>query len=366
MGRTVIQPGRKIRVLVVDDSVVIRRLVTLALQEDPEIEVVGSAANGAIAVQRIPQMNPDVVTLDVEMPEMDGLEALRRIRKEYPHLVVIMFSTLTSRGATATMDALTLGANDYVTKAANVGALDRSIAALRQELIPKVKQFFHAPAPAHTPAPPSISSTARPVTHPPLMAGRRTGPKKAIVIGVSTGGPTALAEIMPLFPENLAVPVAIVQHMPPMFTRLLAERLQLKSKIRVVEAEPGMPMEPGKAVVAAGDFHLVLKRDGQQVSCVLNQEPPENSCRPAVDVMFRSALEAYGGNVVATVLTGMGQDGLRGVEVLRPAGAFVITQDEATSVVWGMPGAVVRAGLSDAVVSLPGIVPEILKRLNGV
>jgi two-component system, chemotaxis family, protein-glutamate methylesterase/glutaminase len=366
MGRTVIEPGRKIRVLVVDDSVVIRRLVTLALQEDAEIEVVGSAANGAIALQRIPQMNPDVVTLDVEMPEMNGLEALRRIRKEYPHLVVIMFSTLTSRGATATMDALTLGANDYVTKAANVGALDKSIAALRQELIPKVKQFFHGPA--HLEPKPAMAAPpgeGKPVLAHGSFGVRRTGAKKAIVIGVSTGGPTALAEIMPQFPANLPVPVAIVQHMPPMFTRLLAERLQLKSKIRVVEAEEGMPMEPGKAVVAAGDFHLVLKREGTKVVCSLNQDPPENSCRPAVDVLFRSALEAYGGNVVAAILTGMGQDGLRGAEVLRPAGAYVIAQDEASSVVWGMPGAVVRAGLSDSVVSLQGMVPEILKRTAG-
>jgi len=367
MGRTVIQQGRKIRVLVVDDSVVIRRLVTLALQEDPEIEVVGSAANGAIALQRIPQLNPDVVTLDVEMPEMDGLEALRRVRKEYPHLVVIMFSTLTTRGATATMDALSLGANDYVTKAANVGALDKSIAALRQELIPKVKQFFHGPVPVESPPHPIAPSpvAAKPAVPPFLPGQRRGGPKKAIVIGVSTGGPTALAEIMPLFPENLAVPIAIVQHMPPMFTRLLAERLQMKSRIRVVEAQPGMPMEPGKAIVAPGDFHLTLKRENGKVMCHLHQDPPENSCRPAVDVMFRSALDAYGGNVVAAVLTGMGQDGLRGVEVLRPAGAYVIVQDEASSVVWGMPGAVARAGLSDSVVSLGGLVPEILKRVNG-
>ncbi|MBL8174964.1 MAG: chemotaxis response regulator protein-glutamate methylesterase [Bryobacterales bacterium] len=364
MGRTVIEPGRKIRVLVVDDSVVIRRLVTLALQEDPELEVVGSAANGAIALQRIPQMNPDVVTLDVEMPEMDGLETLRRIRKEYPQLIVIMFSTLTSRGATATMDALSLGANDYVTKAANVGALDRSIATLRLELIPKVKQFFHAPPVVERASASPVPQPAAkaPPPRPPLDAHK--GPRKAVVIGVSTGGPTALAEIVPLFPENFAVPIAIVQHMPPMFTRLLAERLQLKSKIRVVEAEQGMAMEPGKAIVAAGDYHLALKKEGTKIKCQLNQDPPENSCRPAVDVLFRSALEVYGGGVVATVLTGMGQDGLRGVEVLRPAGAYIIAQDEASSVVWGMPGAVVRAGLSDSVVSLRGVVPEILKRIG--
>lgn len=366
MPRTVIEKGRKIRTLVVDDSVVIRRLVTHALEEDPDLEVVGSAANGSIALRKIAQVNPDVVTLDVEMPEMDGITTLQRIRREFPKTVVIMFSTLTTRGATAAMDALSAGADDYVAKAANVGSLDRSMEALRSELIPKIKQFFLLEAPAAARVPKAAPVTVAPA-RPPV---RRSvpgvkGPKKALAIGVSTGGPTALAEIFPQFPADFPVPIYLVQHMPPMFTRLLAERLNEKSRIRVSEAKEGMRVLPGQAVIAPGDFHLEVKAGPGGPVCALQQEPPENSCRPAVDVLFRSIQRVYGGAVLGVVLTGMGQDGMRGAEALKSAGAIILAQDEATSVVWGMPGAVVRAGVADAVVSLQAIVPEILRRLGG-
>lgn len=375
--------GGKIRVLVVDDSVVIRRLVTRALEEAPEIEVAGAAANGVIALQRMEQLNPDAVTLDIEMPEMDGLETLRQIRKRYPQVVVIMFSTLTTRGAAATMDALSAGANDYVAKAANIGSLDVSLAALRGELVPKILQFFdlgpgvvqeRASGRATGAAGAAGAGTAAAAAGADGAAGvqkrlsslakPRTGPKRAILIGVSTGGPTALAEIFPQFPAGLPVPILLVQHMPPMFTRLLAERLEQKSQIRVREAEEGMLVEPGQAYIAPGDHHLCLRREGSKVYCTLNQGPHENSCRPAVDVLFRSAAEVYGGAVVAAVLTGMGQDGLRGAEQLHAQGAWIIAQDEASSVVWGMPGALVRAGLADSVVPLERMVAEMLRRLN--
>lgn len=369
MSKIQLQNGRRIRVLVVDDSVVIRRLVTQALEENPELEVVGAAANGCIALQKIPQLNPDVLTLDIEMPEMDGLETLKQVRKRYPHLIAIMFSTLTSRGAASTMDALALGANDYVTKASNVGALNVSIQALRSELIPKIQQFFVRESKVGGASGPSAETAVRPargaVVEGAKPQARFRGPARAIAIGVSTGGPTALADIFPEFPKDLDVPILMVQHMPPMFTRLLAERLEQKSNIAVREAEASMVVEPGRAIIAPGDYHLAVKRNGTAVTCALHQGPPENSCRPAVDVLFRSISDAYGGSVIAVILTGMGQDGLRGVEVLKAAGAYVIAQDESSSVVWGMPGAVVRAGLADSVVPLRQVVPEILRRLKG-
>jgi two-component system, chemotaxis family, protein-glutamate methylesterase/glutaminase len=354
-------PGSRIRVLVVDDSVVIRRLVSHALAEDPMIEVAGSAANGVIALQRIPQVNPDVVTLDVEMPEMDGLETLRQIRKLYPQIYVIMFSTLTERGAASTMDALALGANDYVAKAANIGSLDRSMASLRSDLVPKIKQFFVS---AESAPPAWVQQARDPAAKnsltPALKKPKRT--RSVVCIGVSTGGPNALAAILPMFPKGFGLPVLIVQHMPPLFTRLLAERLNGISELRVEEAAKGSLVEPGKVLIAPGDYHLRICRSGDKVIATLDQEPPENSCRPAVDVLFRSVAEVYGGAAVAAVLTGMGQDGLRGVENLQALGAWVIAQDEESSVVWGMPGAVARAGLADAVVDLSSVVPEILKQ----
>jgi two-component system chemotaxis response regulator CheB len=358
LSKKAIQRGSRIRVLVVDDSVVIRRLVTHALSEDPALEVVGSAANGAIALSRIPQLNPDVITLDIEMPEMDGLETLHRLRQTHKDVRVIMFSTLTERGAAITMEALTLGADDYVAKASNMGALDRSMASLRDELIPKIKQFFVLQEPAKTTPAPPLNAT-RTLVGPPLL--RPMADPKIVVIGVSTGGPTALGQIMPQFPAGFSLPVLIVQHMPPLFTRLLAERLQASSALKVEEASEGALVEAGKVLIAPGDYHMRVARKGTQTVVLLDQGPPENSCRPAVDVLFRSVEEVYSGAVIAVILTGMGYDGSRGASILKAAGAYVIAQDEATSVVWGMPGAVVGAGLADAVVPLDGVLPTMLK-----
>ena len=349
----VVSPGgARIRVLVVDDSVVIRSLVSRALADDPQIEVVGVAANGQIALERIPQLTPDIITLDVEMPEMDGLETLRRLRAQYPKVRAIMFSTLTERGAVVTLEALTLGAADYVTKPANVGSLDVSLRRLRDDLIPKIKQFFQLPA----------FSAARAAA---IQAPRKApaGRRELVAIGASTGGPQALVGLFAGLPAELAAPVVLVQHMPPLFTRLLADRLAALGRVRVREARGGELLEPGHAYLAPGDYHLVLKREKTRVVTALNQEPPENSCRPAVDVLFRSVAQAYGGRTVAVVLTGMGQDGLRGVELLKAEGAYVIAQDEASSVVWGMPGCVAGAGLADEVVPIEQVAPRLLKQL---
>ena len=339
--------------LVVDDSVVIRRLVTEALSQDPQIEVVGTASHGGLAMQRIPQLAPDVITLDVEMPEMDGLETLRRLRRQYPKIRVIMLSSLTAQGAATTLDALALGASDYLPKLTGQASAGMSVAALRAGLAPKVKQFF------------SLEPVPREAFSAPLRSWAAARPRSAVVIGVSTGGPTALAEIIPQFPAGFSLPVLIVQHMPPMFTRLLAERLGAQTKLRVEEAATGSEVEPGKILIAPGNYHMRLQRTAQAIVTTLDQEPPENSCRPAVDVMFRSAAEIWGGGSVAVVLTGMGQDGLHGVETLKALGAYVIAQDEPSSVVWGMPGFVARAGLADAVLPLREVVPEILKQTGG-
>jgi len=355
-------PGERIRALVVDDSVIIRRLVTHALGEDPDVEVVGSAANGAIALKMIPLVRPHVVTLDIEMPEMDGLETLRNIRKLYPDLIVIMFSTLSERGAAITLEALTLGANDYVTKVANVGSLDQSMARLRGEMVPKFKQFFTLANEGLLAAPPKTSNGT--VALPPRLAAKRPRVAcQAVVIGVSTGGPPALATLMPMFPSNFRPPILIVQHMPPVFTRLLAERLQTLTKLRVHEATQGMQVEGGNVYIAPGDYHMKVARKGTSIITTLDQSEPENSCRPAVDVLFRSAADVWGGSAMAVILTGMGRDGLRGIERLRAVGSYVIAQDEASSVVWGMPGAVVTAALADSVVDLKCVVPEIQRHL---
>ena len=362
LNQRFLQPGERVRVMVVDDSVVIRRLVTHALEQDPVLEVVGAASNGAIGLQRIPQLNPDVITLDIEMPDMDGLEMLRRIRREYPMVRVIMFSTLTERGAAKTLEALTLGADDYVAKVSNEGSLDLSMARLREEMIPKIMQFFRVPAQARAAvAPAPVSATSPPVRRVPQAApGMKVRPK-ILVIGVSTGGPTALGNILPHLPADFPLPVLVVQHMPPLFTRLLAERLNSTCKLRVEEACQDRIVEPGTILIAPGDFHMKLASNGTGVRVFLDQSPRQNSCRPAVDALFASAGEIYGGAALAVILTGMGQDGLHGTEILKAQGANVLAQDEASSVVWGMPGAVVNAGLADRVLPLDQVVPEILR-----
>ena len=350
---------RRIRVLIVDDSVVIRRLLTDILSKDPEIEVVGTAPNGRIALQKLPQVNPDLVTLDIEMPELDGLATLPLLRKDYPKLPVIMFSTLTERGAFATFEALARGATDYVAKPANVGSVAAGMESVRVQLIPKIRSLCPFNIPATIVARPA-SSTSKPTSVQPLNRVQRCN---AVVIGSSTGGPQALTAVIKRLPADFPVPIVIVQHMPPIFTRHLANRLNQECALEVREASAGDTLRAGEVLIAPGDFHLEIQRQGVSIRTVLNQGPPENSCRPAVDVLFRSAAKVFGPGLQAVVLTGMGQDGKRGAEAIVHAGGSVIAQDEASSVVWGMPRAVAEAGLASKVVSLHSIPDELLRRV---
>jgi two-component system chemotaxis response regulator CheB len=344
-----------IRILVVDDSVVIRKVLSDTLSGDPALEVVGVASDGRIALAKIPLLKPDLITLDIEMPVMDGLQTLAAVRKLYPKLPVIMFSTLTERGAAATLDALSLGASDYATKPSNTGSTAVALERIRIELIPKIKALCGIA---------SLKLLPLPRSRPPLKGRVRSNSRIEIVaIGTSTGGPNALAEVLPRIPSDFPVPIVVVQHMPPIFTRLLAERLASRSAIPVEEGSADVILTPGHAWIAPGNFHMKVMRAGLSSRLTLNQGPPENSCRPAVDVLFRSVAAAYGANVLEVVMTGMGSDGVLGAQDILDAGGAVIIQDEASSVVWGMPGLVHASGLADAAYPLDHLATEITRRV---
>jgi two-component system chemotaxis response regulator CheB len=381
----------KVRVLVVDDSAVMRKIIASALQKEPLIEVVGFAANGLEAIKAIQTCKPDVVTLDIEMPEMDGLTALREIRKSDKYLPIIMFSSLTHKGAQAAVMALTAGASDYVGKPANTaGGIEDAFKVLETELIPKIiglakriknrraKETQSAEAPKATAATPLKASAAVKPLNPAKVEAPLSSrvskvtssvlakPAEAVCIGVSTGGPEALMQVFGAFNAPLNVPVFIVQHMPADFTALLAARLSASGVMTVKEAEDGEIAQPGIVYIAPGGFHMTVTRPGTKTIIHLNTDPPENSCRPAVDVLFRTASQVYGGGLLAVMLTGMGYDGLKGSQLIKEKGGQVIAQDEASSVIWGMPGAVVQAGIADGVLPIDKIADEIIFRTRKV
>jgi two-component system chemotaxis response regulator CheB len=354
-----------VSVLVVDDSTVIRRLVTTALEEDPRIRVVGSAANGRLALTKIDQLAPDVVTLDLEMPVMDGIEVLKVLRRTHPDLPVVVFSTLTERGGAKTLDALSAGAADYVTKPTSVRNLDDAVRAAREQLAPKVVSLHEAAVARRRlrSAPPRTAAVSAAPTAP---LGRRPAARIDVVaLGCSTGGPEALASIVPKLPADLPVPIVVVQHMPRLFTRLLAQRLDKLGGPRVLEAAGGEVLEAGHIYIAPGERHLEVARDSSGVVVTrLSTAPPENNCRPSVDVLFRAVAAEYGAAALGVVLTGMGSDGRRGSEALVAAGSRVIVQDEASSVVWGMPRAVFDAGIADQVLPLPAVGAAMVERVT--
>ena len=350
-----------IKILVVDDSAVMRRVILNSLVAHDELEVIGTASNGLSAIEFIRRLRPDIVTLDIEMPVMDGLLALREIRKFDRTLPIIMFSSLTQRGAESTIVALMEGASDYVSKPANLSDAKEALSVLEQTLIPKIKALCLGDS--LTPSLPS-SVVLNPTKHlssvKPVMSGYVSGSRiEAICIGVSTGGPAALGQIFEKWTEPLVVPVFIVQHMPAQFTTLLAQKLASLHNISVTEPVDGEVVVNGHVYIAPGGVHLALQEIAGKVIIRLTQEPPENFCRPAVDVLFRTAASIYRNRLLGIVLTGMGSDGTKGAQLIKQAGGQVFAQDQATSLIWGMPGAVVRAGLANKIVPLNDIYQEI-------
>jgi two-component system chemotaxis response regulator CheB len=342
-----------IRVLIVDDSVVVRQVISDALKSDPGIEVVAVAQNGRVALEKIPECKPDILTLDLEMPETDGLTLLDELRKRHSRLPVVVFSTLTERGAKAALDALSRGASDYVCKPSGQRSVSATLERIRAELIPKIRGLVRRVGSTGVPfpsAPAGRSSTAAP--------SKRSLPAErvdAVLIGISTGGPGALAQVIPQLPKDLPVPVLVVQHMPPVFTQVLAQRLNSTSQLKVREAVNRDRLEPGNVFIAPGDYHMRIAGSAREGWVTLDQTPAENGCRPAVDVLFGSAAPVYGKNLLALVMTGVGHDGTKGAKHVQKIGGTIWAQDEATSTAWGMPSSAIEAGVVVRVLPLPQI-----------
>jgi two-component system chemotaxis response regulator CheB len=356
-----------LRVLVVDDTVTYRKLARDVLASLSGVEVVGTAANGKIALERVEQHHPDLLLLDLEMPEVDGLEVLRRLKVAGGDVGAIMLSAVTD--TKATMNALELGAFDFIVKPGG-NSLEENVQRLRGELRSKldafartrsIRRILHEPAETcarRLPEPTPPASDA-------AFAGERphatmTAPA-VVALGISTGGPQALTEMLPKLPASLPVPVLIVQHMPPVFTRSLAEDLNGRCALRVCEASDGQVVASGDVLIAPGGKQMRVERENGTVIVRITDDPPELSCKPSVDYLFRSVADVYGGNVVGVIMTGMGSDGVRGCRMLKQRGAAIIAQDQATCVVFGMPRGLVEQGIADVVAPLGDIAGEIVR-----
>lgn len=360
-----------LRVMVVDDTVVYRKIVSDVLADIPGVEVVGTAHNGKAALLKIRTLRPDLLTLDIEMPEMSGLELLERMQTEAPNVGAIMLSTLTQEGGAMTMRALELGAFDFIPKPQS-GNMAGNKSAVMGALAPLLRAFRRSrptQGPSRSPKPtiPPKISTRPPApaagTHPPQ---KRSLPSSIIGIGISTGGPNALAQALPQLPADIGVPVVIVQHMPPMFTQSLAKSLDGKCALAVHEARNGEPLLANTVYIAPGgkQMKIVAGPGGLQRVIKITDDPPENSCKPSVDYLFRSIAEMYVGRATGVIMTGMGSDGTNGLMQMKQNGAFIIAQDEASCVVFGMPKEPIQRGIVDKVVPLHQISGEIVKTLS--
>lgn len=348
---------KKIRVLIVDDSVLMRLVLTDLISRDSDIDVIATAINAKVAFEKIERLSPDIVVLDIEMPEMDGLTALKVIKKEHPNLPVIMCSALTRHGGKTTLEALALGADDYIVKPVNCKSREEMSKAFGGELIYKIKGLV-----------PHIKSREASINlgdQPGHRIIQHTKTRVDIVaIGTSTGGPNALSAVLPQIPADFPIPIVIVQHMPPVFTNILADSLSSKCLIPVKEAKDGDVLSPGHAWIAPGNHHMTIKSQNNHHIIQLNQEPPENFCRPSVDVLFRSVATLFEEHTLAIVMTGMGHDGLNGCQMIKKHKGQILAQDEASSVVWGMPKAITESGLADEILPLDNIGLAIVRRVN--
>ena len=371
--------AQPLRVLAADDSAVMRGILRTLFERQASyvrgdvarMELVGVARDGVECLQQIPELVPDVLILDLEMPRMNGLDVLDRLRHTRPQLPVIMCSSHTEIGARATFDALARGAADYVMKPAGQRDLESALSSLAEQLLPRIAALGRgrrrtSSAPTF---PPSVRNAS--VASPPSKQDKVSSTTiDVLVIGVSTGGPTALEQLLPRLSPNLPVPVLIVQHMPKLFTNVLAERLNRCCPLKVVEAYAGAPLQSGAVWLAPGDMHMeVTLRPGSSGAAPatqvrLHSQEPLQHCRPAVDYLFLSAARTYGAGVLAVVLTGMGSDGLDGARAVHNCGGIVLAQDEATSAVWGMPGRVAEAGIAAAILPLEGLAREINQRIS--
>lgn len=380
--------GKTIKVLVVDDTIVYRKAVSDILAEMPGVEVVGVAHNGKIAVSKLQSLKPDLLTLDIEMPEMNGIEVLQYLQQHAPQVSAIMVSTLTSEGGDMTMRALELGAYDFILKP-NTTNINESKQHLRSLLTPLIKAFQtgrttvgsmqaggRSPLTSRKPvagtvgrrsqtASGSVSAGVKGIA-PITIAGRRQGKSEIVTIGISTGGPNALARMMPMLPGDLGVPIVIVQHMPPVFTKSLANSLNAKCALTVKEAQDGEPLQANVAYIAPGgkQMKLVASADGTNRLIKITNDPPENSCKPSADYLFRSVADYYVGRTTAVIMTGMGSDGTKGLHILKQKGALIIGQNEESCVVYGMPKAPAELGLTDVVAPLDKIAAEIVKSVK--
>lgn len=370
------ESNNPLKVLVVDDTVVYRKIVSDVLAELPDVEVVGVAHNGKIAMAKIASLKPDILTLDIEMPEMNGLEVLAGLKKEAPEVGAIMLSTLTQKGGDMTMKALELGAFDFIPKPQS-GTMSENKEAIKNAIAPLLKAFANKKAiksllKGKLPLSkdgvrkiilPASSGAAQRISTIPSVRKQKS---EIVAIGISTGGPNALARMMPKIPSGLGVPILIVQHMPPVFTQSLANSLSSKCRIEVKEAVDGEPVKPGTALIAPGgrQMKVVAGADGKNRVVKITDDPPENSCKPSVDYLFRSIAHHYVGRATGVIMTGMGSDGTLGLKLMKRNGATIIAQDEASCVVYGMPKEPVEAGIVDVVAPLDKIADEIVRTVK--